>query len=62
MRGIVLAVALFGILRYFSPNVGQWSENKDLALGLAVLVLALLGFVLAMSLAKIKPANEGPIA
>ncbi|MCE9638698.1 MAG: nickel transporter [Betaproteobacteria bacterium] len=52
-----LTVALFGIARYFSPTVSAWSENKDLALGLAVVVLVLLGFVLAMSLAKIKAAD-----
>jgi high-affinity nickel-transport protein len=52
-----LTVALFGIVRYFSPAVGRWSENKDLALGLATLVAVLLGFVLAMSLSRIKTAN-----
>ena len=57
ISALSLTVALFGIVRYFSPAVGEWSENKDLALSLAVLVIVVLGFVLAMSLAKIKPAN-----
>jgi high-affinity nickel-transport protein len=52
-----LTVALFGIARYFSPTVSAWSENRDLALGMAIIVLVLLGFVLAMSLAKIKAAD-----
>jgi len=49
-----LAVAAFGIAKYFSPVVTRWSENKELAMGIGVIALVILGFVASMGASRIR--------
>lgn len=49
-----LAVAAFGIAKYFSPVVTRWSENKELAMGIGVIVLVILGFGASMGASRIR--------
>ena len=57
ISALSFAVGLFGVARYFSPAVSQWSEDREFPIGLAVILLVILGFLLAMGVAKLKPAK-----
>ena len=52
-----LAVAAFGIAKYFSPVVSQWSENRELAMGIAVIGVVILGFGASMGVTRIKSSD-----
>jgi nickel/cobalt transporter (NiCoT) family protein len=55
--GLSLAVAGFGILKYASPAVSGWSEGKELALGLSVIMTVAASFLLAVRLSRGAPAK-----
>jgi len=57
VSALSFAVAALAIAKYLSPGVGRWGEDKELALGVAVVVLAILGFGLAMSVARARAAD-----
>jgi len=50
--GLSLLVAGFGLARYASPEVGAWSDGKELAFGLAFVAVIALSFLLALRLAR----------
>lgn len=52
VSGISLIVAAFGIVKLASPLVETWSEGKELAFGLALVVVIAASFVLALRLAR----------
>jgi len=63
IAGLSLGVALFGILRWFSPAWDAWGEGRGLALGTAVAAVVLSSYLLALVLAgreETAPAQEGP--
>jgi len=47
-----LLVAGFGMAKYFSPEVGAWSEGKEMVMGLTIVAVVVLSFLLAMRLAR----------
>ena len=57
ISALSIAVGLFGMARYFSPDVSRWSENKDLTIGLVVILIVTFGFLLAMGVSKLRPAK-----
>jgi high-affinity nickel-transport protein len=57
VSSLSFAVAALGIARYFSLGVERWGEGKELAIGVAVLALVILGFALAMGAAKVRTAD-----
>lgn len=56
IASLSLVVAAFGIAKYCSPHVSHWSENNELAIGITVVLLAVLGFLLALGSSRIKTA------
>lgn len=58
IASLSLAIAAFGILKYCAPQFGQWSENRELAMSVAVIAVVILGFLLALAASRIKPANS----
>lgn len=50
--GLSLLVAGFGIAKYASPEVGAWSDGKELAFGLCFILVVALSFALALRLAR----------
>ena len=57
IASLSLAVAALGIAKYCSPDVSRWSGNKELVIGFAVVVLVMLGFLLAIGVARIRTAH-----
>jgi high-affinity nickel-transport protein len=55
--GLSLLVAGFGILKYASPVVSGWSEGKELALGLSLIMIIAASFLFAIRLARGAPAK-----
>jgi high-affinity nickel-transport protein len=55
--GLSLLVAGFGFARYASPEVGAWSDGKELAFGLAFVAVIALSFLLALKLARSDPVR-----
>lgn len=53
VSGLSLALAGFGIARYFSHNLDAWTEGKELALGLAIVGFVALSFLFAMRQARL---------
>ena len=51
VAGISLAVAVFGAAKYLVPAVDEWSDGKELAMGIGVLTLAGFSFLAARWLA-----------
>jgi high-affinity nickel-transport protein len=47
-----IGVATFGLLKYLSPTVGAWSDDRALALGLLVIGAVAAAFVVAVRLAR----------
>lgn len=52
-----LLVAGFGIARLLSPAVNGWSDGKELAIGLGLIVVLAITFGVAMRLARTTPAS-----
>ena len=52
VSGLSLLVGGFGAARYLSPAVDAWSDGKELAFGVGVVVLIALSFLLAIRLAR----------
>lgn len=57
VASLSFAFAAFGIARMLSPDLGQWSEDKQLLLGIAVMALVVLGFGLSMGAARARAAE-----
>jgi len=55
--GLSLLVAGFGFARYASPEVGAWSDGKELAFGLTFVAVIALSFLLALKLARSEPVR-----
>ncbi|MBP6252318.1 MAG: nickel transporter [Rubrivivax sp.] len=54
-----LLVAAFGIARLMNPRVDGWSDGKELAIGMGLIVILAGAFVLAMVLARGQRAGTG---
>jgi len=52
VAGISLLVAGFGAAKYFLPLVDAWSDGKELALGISVILLLALTFIVALRLTR----------
>ncbi len=52
VSGLSLALAAYGIARYFSPGVEAWSEGRELAIGLSVIAFVALSFLFALRQAR----------
>jgi high-affinity nickel-transport protein len=52
VSGLSLALAGYGVARYFSPGVDVLSEDKELALGLTIIAFVALSFLFAMRQAR----------
>lgn len=52
VSGLSLMVAALGAGRYFSPAVDAWSDGKELAIGIAVIVILGSSFLVAVRLAR----------
>jgi high-affinity nickel-transport protein len=52
IAGLSLAVAAYGAARYFSPQVADWGDGRELALGLGVVAIVALSYVAARLLAR----------
>lgn len=50
--GLSLAVSGFGICKYVSPEVGAWSQGKELSFGLSFIAVVGLSFLLAVRAAR----------
>ena len=57
VSALSLSVAMFGIAKSFSPAIDGWGNDKELAFGIAVLVVVIVGFVASMGIARLKGAN-----
>jgi len=57
VAGLSLFVAMFGAGRYFSPALDAWTDGKELAIGIAVIVILGLSFLVSVRLAR--PALSG---
>lgn len=55
VSGVSLLVAFFGIAKFVSPEVGAWSNGKELAFSLALVTIIALSFLLAVRLTR-RPA------
>jgi len=55
VSGVSLLVAFFGIAKFVSPEIGAWSDGKELLFGLALLTIIALSFLLALRLTQ-RPA------
>jgi high-affinity nickel-transport protein len=54
--GLSLLVGLFGLAKWFIPEVGDYSEGRELWFGLAVVAVVMSSYLLALRL-----AGEGPV-
>jgi high-affinity nickel-transport protein len=52
IAGLSLLVALFGIVRLYSPQVSLWSDGRELLVAAAVVLTLLLSFVLSLWLTR----------
>jgi high-affinity nickel-transport protein len=52
VSGLSLLVGGFGAARYLSPAVDAWSEGRELAFGISVILVIALSFLLAIRLAR----------
>lgn len=50
--GLSLLVAGYGIAKYVSPEVGAWSDGKEIAFGLSFILVVALSFFFALRLAR----------
>lgn len=55
VASVSLLVAFFGIARFVSPEVGVWSEGKELVFGFALVAIIFFSFVAAVRLTR-RPA------
>lgn len=61
--GTSFLVAGFGMLKLSWPAIGAWGEGKELAFGAALVALLAVGFLLAMTLARLQapaPSDASP--
>jgi high-affinity nickel-transport protein len=56
VSGLSLALAGFGIAKYFSHSLDAWSEGKELAIGLSIIGFLALSFLFALRQARSEPA------
>lgn len=61
VSGLSLALAGFGIAKYFSDTLDTWSDGKELALGLAIMAFVALSFLYAMRQARMSGAVPGRV-
>jgi high-affinity nickel-transport protein len=54
-----LLVAAFGIIKYFSPNIGAWTQGKELMFGLGVIAIVATSFVVALWLVRDQVSRDG---
>jgi nickel/cobalt transporter (NiCoT) family protein len=52
IAGLSLAVAAYGAARYFSPPVADWSDGRELTLGLGVLAIVAASYLATRLLAR----------
>lgn len=52
VAGLSLSVGLFGAARYFSPAVAAWTDGKEFAVGIAVIVILGSSFLVSVRLAR----------
>jgi high-affinity nickel-transport protein len=52
IAGLSLAVAAYGVARFVSPEVADWGDGRELALGLGVLAIVAVSYVVARLLAR----------
>jgi high-affinity nickel-transport protein len=52
VSGVSLMVAFFGIAKFVSPEVGAWSDGKELVFGLALVTIIALSFLFAVRLTR----------
>ena len=57
-----LLVAGFGVARLLNPAVDGWSDGKELAIGMGLIVMLACAFGLAMRLARVQRASTGGAA
>ena len=57
VAGISLSVAAYGAARLFAPELDVWSRGKEPVLGLVLVAVLMLAFVLALRLARTRPAG-----
>ncbi len=55
VSGVSLLVAFFGIAKFVSPEIGAWSDGKELAFGFALVAIVFLSFAFAVRLTR-RPA------
>lgn len=59
VSSLSLALAGFGIARYFSPAVEAWSQGRELAVGLGIVGIVAASFALSLRLARPSFARAG---
>lgn len=52
VSGLSLALAAFGIAKYFSDSLDAWTEGKELAIGLSMIAFVALSFLFALRQAR----------
>lgn len=52
ISGLSLLVGTFGLIKYFSPQAGAWSDGKEIAFGAVIVVLIGMSFLLVVRLAR----------
>jgi high-affinity nickel-transport protein len=57
VSGLSLSVAVFGAARHFSPAVDSWTDGKELAIGIAVIVILGSSFLASVRLARPAPTS-----
>jgi high-affinity nickel-transport protein len=55
VSGLSLALAGFGVAKYFSPVLDAWTDGKELAIGLSIIGFLALSFLFAMRQAQPQP-------
>lgn len=55
VASLSLIVAAFGLAKLLSPMIDGWSEGKELAFGLALIAVVVIGYLAALQLAR-RPA------
>ena len=57
LGGMSLLVAAYGIARLLNPAVDGWSDGKELAIGMGLIVMLACVFGVAMRLARVPRTN-----
>lgn len=60
--GLSLLIGMFGIAKYFFPEVGAHSEGRELPMGLAVIATMAASFFLALRLSRRQASALAPVS